>query len=63
MTYDKHYYDGAWQVSSGTETVPVISSATEAEVARVPRGTADDVDKAVKAARGGFEATVKRALI
>lgn len=55
-SYDKHYYDGAWQASSGTETVAVISSATELEVARVPRGTADDVDKAVKAARRGFEA-------
>ncbi len=55
ITYDKHYYDGAWQVSSGAETVGVISSATEAEVARVPRGTADDVDQAVKAARRGFE--------
>ena len=55
-SYDRHYYDGAWQASSGTETVAVISSVTEAEVARVPRGTADDVDKAVKAARRGFEA-------
>ncbi len=54
-SYDKHYYDGAWQAPSGTETVAVISSATEAEVARVPRGSADDVDKAVKAARRGFE--------
>lgn len=54
-SYDKHYYDGAWQASSGTETVEVISSSTEAEVARVPRGTAADVDKAVKAARCGFE--------
>ena len=52
--YDKHYYDGAWQASSGAETIPVISSATEEEIARVPRGTADDVDKAVKAARRGF---------
>ena len=54
-SYDQHYYDGDWQASSGTETVAVISSATEAEVARVPRGTADDVDQAVKAARRGFE--------
>ena len=35
-SYDQHYYDGAWQASSGTETIAVISSATEAEVARVP---------------------------
>jgi acyl-CoA reductase-like NAD-dependent aldehyde dehydrogenase len=54
-SYDKHYYDGAWQASTGTETIPVISSATEQAIARVPRGTADDVDRAVKAARRGFE--------
>ncbi len=55
MTYDKHYYDGDWQASSGTETIAVISSATEQEFARVPRGTAEDVDRAVKAARRGFD--------
>ncbi|MDP2318455.1 MAG: aldehyde dehydrogenase family protein [Acidobacteriota bacterium] len=55
-SYDKHYYDGAWQASGSTDTVAVISSATEAEVARVPRGTAADVDQAVKAARRGFAA-------
>ena len=54
-SYDKHYYDGAWQASSGTETIAVISSATEQEFARVPRGTPEDVDRAVKAARRGFE--------
>ena len=56
ISYDKHYFDGAWQSSSGTETIAVISSATEAEVARVPRGTAADVDRAVTAARRGFDA-------
>jgi aldehyde dehydrogenase (NAD+) len=54
-SYDKHYYDGAWQSSTGSDTLAVISSATEAEVARVPRGTVEDVDRAVKAARRGFE--------
>ena len=54
-SYDKHYYDGAWQVSSATETIAVVSSATEQEFARVARGTAADVDRAVKAARRGFE--------
>jgi aldehyde dehydrogenase (NAD+) len=55
-SYDKHYYDGAWQSSTGSDTIAVISSATEAEVARVPRGTAQDVDAAVAAARRGFAA-------
>ena len=54
-SYDKHYYDGAWQASTGSETIAVISSATEEAVARVPRGTAEDVDRAVKAARRAFE--------
>ncbi|HEX4915138.1 MAG TPA: aldehyde dehydrogenase family protein [Vicinamibacterales bacterium] len=56
ISYDKHYYDGAWRPSTGTETIAVISSATEAEVARVPRGTAEDVARAVTAARRGFDA-------
>lgn len=55
-SYDQHYYDGGWQASTGSETIAVISSATEAEIGRVPRGTAEDVDQAVKAARRGFEA-------
>ena len=54
-SYDKHYYDGAWQASTGTDAVDVISSATEESVARVPRGTGEDVDRAVKAARRAFE--------
>jgi aldehyde dehydrogenase (NAD+) len=54
-SFDQHYYDGAWQTSTATETIAVISSATEQEYARVPRGTADDVDRAVTAARRGFE--------
>lgn len=54
-SYDQHYYDGDWQPSTGAETIAVISSATEAEVARVPRGTAEDVNRAVAAARRGFD--------
>jgi acyl-CoA reductase-like NAD-dependent aldehyde dehydrogenase len=56
MTYEKHFYDGGWQPSNGSESIAVISSATEQELGRVPRGTADDVDRAVKAARRGFDA-------
>jgi acyl-CoA reductase-like NAD-dependent aldehyde dehydrogenase len=54
-SYDRHYYGGDWQASSGTETIGVISSATEQEVGRVPRGTPQDVDRAVQAARRAFE--------
>ena len=55
MTYEKLYYDGAWQSSTAGESIPVISSATEQEVARVPRGTPTHVPRAVNAARRGFE--------
>ena len=55
-SYDRHYYDGDWQKPSGTETIAVVSSATEAVVAHVPKGDADDVDRAVTAARRGFAA-------
>jgi acyl-CoA reductase-like NAD-dependent aldehyde dehydrogenase len=55
LAYDSHYYDGAWQSPARAGSVDVLSSATEAAVGRVPKGTAEDVDRAVKAARGGFE--------
>ena len=55
IRYEHHYYDGAWQKPLGSETIDVISSATEDVIGRVPRGTAEDVDRAVKAARKAFE--------
>lgn len=53
--YDKIYYDGAWQASTGTEVLEVLSSVTEAPFARVPRGTPEDVDRAMASARRAFE--------
>ena len=44
-----------------TGTIDVISSATEAAIGRVPRGTAEDVDRAVKAARARLRALEPRA--
>jgi aldehyde dehydrogenase (NAD+) len=55
IRYDHHYYDGAWQKPLGSEWIDVISSATEQAIGRVPRGTAEDVDRAVKAARKAFD--------
>jgi acyl-CoA reductase-like NAD-dependent aldehyde dehydrogenase len=54
IRYERHYYGGDWHASSGTATIDVISSATEEVIGRVPSGTADDVDRAVRAAREGF---------
>jgi acyl-CoA reductase-like NAD-dependent aldehyde dehydrogenase len=55
LAYDSHYYGGAWQTPRGTGVIDVLSSATEAIVGRVPRGTPADVDMAVQAARTAFE--------
>ncbi len=55
QVYDKHYYGGEWQASTGAESIDVVSSVTEEPFARVPRGTPEDVDGAMAAARSAFE--------
>jgi acyl-CoA reductase-like NAD-dependent aldehyde dehydrogenase len=55
IRYERHYYGGDWQQPSTSDTMDVTSSATEEVIGRVPRGAAEDVDRAVKAARQGFE--------
>ncbi len=52
---DKIYIDGAWVPSTGTGTIDVINATTEAVMGTIPEGTAEDVDKAVKAARAAFD--------
>ena len=54
-TFDKLYIDGAFTPSDSSETIDVIDSVTEDVMATVPAGTADDVDRAVKAAKAAFE--------
>ncbi|MGZ8571966.1 MAG: gamma-aminobutyraldehyde dehydrogenase [Actinomycetota bacterium] len=51
------FIDGAWVNSSSGETRDVISPHTGAVMATVQEGTADDVDKAVAAAKRAFEET------
>jgi acyl-CoA reductase-like NAD-dependent aldehyde dehydrogenase len=63
IRYDHHYYDGAWQQPSTADATDVISSATEAPIGRVPRGSADDVDRAVKAARRAFDTVWSRTTV
>jgi aldehyde dehydrogenase (NAD+) len=48
---DKIYIDGVWVSSTSTETISVQDPATMEEIARIPSGTAQDVDRAVAAAR------------
>ncbi|CAA9512433.1 MAG: Aldehyde dehydrogenase, partial [uncultured Solirubrobacteraceae bacterium] len=51
---DRIYIGGEWVQSTGTGTLEVVNSATEQVMGSVPEGTADDVDRAVDAARAAF---------
>ncbi len=53
---DKLYVGGEWVDPSAAGAIEVLDSTTEEVIGRVPEGTPEDVDKAVKAARAGFEA-------
>jgi acyl-CoA reductase-like NAD-dependent aldehyde dehydrogenase len=53
---DRLYIDGAWVASTGTTTIDVIDSTTEAVIGTVPEGTTADIDAAVAAARAAFPA-------
>ena len=49
-----HYIGGAFVKSSGTKWIEVTNPANEEILGKVPHGTAQDVDAAVKAARKAF---------
>jgi aldehyde dehydrogenase (NAD+) len=53
--YDKLYINGHWVSPVGTGTLDVINSTTEEVMARIPEGVAEDVDKAVAAAKAAFD--------
>ncbi|SDZ93092.1 aldehyde dehydrogenase family protein [Microbulbifer marinus] len=53
--YNKLFIDGRWQQPAGADHLEVINPATETCIARVPKGSAEDVDRAVRAARSAFE--------
>jgi acyl-CoA reductase-like NAD-dependent aldehyde dehydrogenase len=52
---ENHYISGEWVPSTGSNTIDVISSSTEEVIGRIPAGTAEDVDKAVAAAKAAFD--------
>ncbi len=54
-TYDKIYVDGAWIASTGTDTIEVFDSTDGSVIGTIPSGTADDLDRAAKAARAAFD--------
>jgi aldehyde dehydrogenase (NAD+) len=53
---DRLYIGGEWVEPAGSGTMEVVDSTTERVIGRIPEGTPEDVDRAVKAARTGFEA-------
>jgi aldehyde dehydrogenase (NAD+) len=52
------FIDGQWTPGSSGDTMDVINPATREVVARVPRGTKEDVDRALASARQAFESGV-----
>ena len=54
QTAHQFYINGRWTSPAIPATLPVVNPATEAVVAQVARGSAEDVDRAVAAARGAF---------
>ncbi|PFG70663.1 aldehyde dehydrogenase (NAD+) [Pseudomonas poae] len=54
QTAHQFYINGRWTSPAIPATLPVVNPATEAVVAEVARGSAEDVDRAVAAARGAF---------
>src|SRR2546429_1357993 len=49
------YVNGEWVESKSSKTFPVYDPATEEVIAQVPDSNADDVDRAVAAAKSAFE--------
>jgi len=50
----RNFIDGEW-VDAAADTEPVLNPATGEEIARAPRSSAEDVDRAVRAARRAFD--------
>jgi 1-pyrroline dehydrogenase len=55
VTQLKQFIGGEWVESSSGETMEVLNPATGEVIAEVPRGTADDVERAVAAASKAWE--------
>ena len=51
----KQFIDGKWQDSGSGSRIEVENPSTEAIIADVQAGSAEDIDRAVAAARAAFE--------
>lgn len=56
IEHDAIFVGGRWLHSAGNDRLTVINPATEAPLATIPRGAAEDVDKAARAAAAAFPA-------
>lgn len=52
---EKLYVNGEWIEPAGKQMLDVVNSTTEEVMGRVPEGTAEDIDRAVSAARAAFD--------
>jgi acyl-CoA reductase-like NAD-dependent aldehyde dehydrogenase len=52
---DRFFIGGEWVEPAGDGRIEVVDSTTEQVMGSVPEGTAEDLDRAVKAARQAFE--------
>lgn len=54
---DAFFTDGEWVSPLSNDVIDVRSPATEEKVGQIPLGSAEDIDRAVKAARKAFDTT------
>src|SRR5688572_16696558 len=55
LVRDKLFIGGEWVDPAGDGAIEVINPTTEEVVGRIPEGTAEDADRAVRAARAAFD--------
>ncbi len=62
MDFEKLYIDGEWTPASSGEWIDVENPADMKIFARVPRGAAEDIDRAARAAKAAFPAWAAKPL-
>src|SRR5215212_631710 len=55
LVRDKLFIGGEWVDPAGDGSIDVINPTTEEVIGRIPEGTAEDADRAVRAARAAFD--------
>src|SRR5215217_9192927 len=55
LVRDKLYIGGEWVEPAGDGAIEVVNPTTEEVIGRIPEGTAEDADRAVRAARAAFD--------